>query len=1247
MSDPKLLQVKMQGRMRTGTQSSSLPRGPDRFQNIQPKDSDSEESEDNDSAHHSQINLAPTQMDWTPEEQAIVFKYYGLDALFPKKWTEDGSIPLNNGNGNSNVQQNELLIKKPAGPEQDKSDPLKIKDAIIKIKGTPKYKGQDVSVFISDKNFHSKTFLTRIHQKTDFKQLEQGLSKLKSSINEKSDSAKGIVKKHFAKFVNAKSTIDSFYKEMKNKNLISRQDFGIQPFMASIQELETSALQLYGPVLERRSKADKIRITLSILEQWKFFFNLASNLSEMVKMGRYDAAVRDYKKGKYLMQSSFDTTLEPLKENKNDKFMNDGSALLPRNYKSVFEKLWSEVERVVGEVREEMFKSLSVMSNPIDTQEKIMSYLVELDSKRDPIWCYLETQYNYIIDNCVSSYEGHSEVMDAILAQSKNRPIRRLSSSDSLDVVFSTDSLNMLAMQSRKDTESANSVNVASSGSNLGEVSPSAPWKLNDIKNALNCVKMSTFDTQFGKELLVCYWKQTLKFLTTVCEILSRHLPLFCKTCKLYTESKQKKNKQIEQLRKQTGSKRLKDSQLMMNNIFGLFHDIASLIFAIEKKIDSDDHSEAASIKDFMAMKEITGSMLSLLPLENDKFEENNVKEKYRTALEQLNPLIDLDYLSAHPLMVIHYSVRIMELLNKCHSDIKPHFISDDNFLSAQNFTDSVESIRDNFIDRISSAKLHEFEDWTFENNFAQTSNPNIPIKPDCTLLMKLSHSISKFILQSLAIFLGKGDPQLGYLRAEKIKSSFFESMFRQLDGMEWEITFWRDPECLSAEANTLGYVAVEKNEILKSTFPSKKFGQFIPGITQSVFEATTPNMNTGLDARSFMVLSNLRYMSLSMLPKLSKMLSTKYQVSVSGDLQYLNVTLELLEKIIIANYTKKQNELLKHVVKRNIFFSGLDWSCLQSPHEIRHYCYTILHHLVYVHASISEVSKSLVNRVMQEIVLLLTQELLLAFRQVDRFNIAGMLQATLEMEYLQSMLKAYETTTSANIFTQIYETLERATDPEDKIEPSKMNEFVGNVKQYLLTAKTTTFTQFRSKVLMAILKSQTADIDPTTVRLALDNVEILFDPILKEITTGTGKLTITDQFLVWNNEIVCLSIDYPSILMHAISRQDPVTQKPLIYCQLDDSLCQEEDLAAFEMKLLPADESQLEAIYNALAECSALHPDPQDDLDLNGDGWVTAENVDSFNTSTGLFDKLLDEMESQDNLNSNGKRENSKDLLR
>lgn len=46
----------------------------------------------------------------------------------------------------------------------------------------------------------------------------------------------------------------------------------------------------------------------------------------------------------------------------------------------------------------------------------------------------------------------------------------------------------------------------------------------------------------------------------------------------------------------------------------------------------------------------------------------------------------------------------------------------------------------------------------------------------------------------------------------------------------------------------------------------------------------------------------------------------------------------------------------------------------------------------------------------------------------------------------------------------------------------------------------------------MAIHKSEKAEIDPTTVRLALDNVEISFDPVLVDVTTGLGKLTISEQ---------------------------------------------------------------------------------------------------------------------------------------
>jgi len=44
------------------------------------------------------------------------------------------------------------------------------------------------------------------------------------------------------------------------------------------------AKDLYGPILDRRNKAEKIRITLNILERWKFFFDLPRKLQECLRL---------------------------------------------------------------------------------------------------------------------------------------------------------------------------------------------------------------------------------------------------------------------------------------------------------------------------------------------------------------------------------------------------------------------------------------------------------------------------------------------------------------------------------------------------------------------------------------------------------------------------------------------------------------------------------------------------------------------------------------------------------------------------------------------------------------------------------------------------------------------------------------------------------------------------------------------------------------------------------------------------
>ncbi|KAJ2996633.1 hypothetical protein HDV02_006331 [Globomyces sp. JEL0801] len=179
-------------------------------------------------------------------------------------------------------------------------------------------------------------------------------------------------------------------------------------------------------------------------------------------------------------------------------------------------------------------------------------------------------------------------------------------------------------------------------------------------------------------------------------------------------------------------------------------------------------------------------------------------------------------------------------------------------------------------------------------------------------------------------------------------------------------------------------------------------------------------------------------------------------------NLSILVDTSEILQQIIIKNYCMRKMNHIKGLIKNAVFYSGIDWASLAKPREIRPYCFQILHYMVYIHATISEVSKSLVNMILPELVTSLAQELLINFRKVDRYNVPGMLQGTLEVEFLHNTLKIFENKQSEMIFTNIYDSLEKATDVNEKVDTTRMNDYLFAVKGFLNEAKTGTLSEFK-----------------------------------------------------------------------------------------------------------------------------------------------------------------------------------------
>ncbi|KAJ3239861.1 hypothetical protein HDU78_002599 [Chytriomyces hyalinus] len=585
----------------------------------------------------------------------------------------------------------------------DSSDPMGIKQSIFGRK-TPQQIDLDIyqKILVTHKNFDPKLFLKAVHNSTSYREVtDAGCRNLQTSIDKRAEVMKDLVKQHFAKFVNAKSTIDSFYEEMKTNNLISSELQGVAPFMKALDGLCVSARDTYSPLLDRKDKADKIRMALSLLDQWKFFFNLPSSLLESIKKDKFDAAVRDYNKGKYLMKSSFAAM-----EDANEPHLHTASAfalnvkapvesptevsilsaelspksstpqlhnpvpashsvqpsiatssntknsLLPETYRNVFEHVWNEVENITDQFRKQLFEELTHLEQPLDVQERVLRYLVDLNPEKDPVWFYLNYQYESIISQLNDVYEVHAVKMKD-LKRSYSESLKTPSGSIPLPKPQYVGNVNLEDQQTEqnelekeKDTEqkqqqkelhgsraylnSSNHLGDAAGEENAGGPKPrgriksgmygslfstldGAPvirkterFSLVQFRRAVACVHTKEFESSFTEEYDLHSWKATLKTVRNLCKAMSA-MQDFWRLCKIYSEDRiQKTTEGVTspvKTKRRADIKKMMKCQTMIRHIVELYSKLLSNCF----HLDSDLADLRVSFKDasyFSAMSE-------------------------------------------------------------------------------------------------------------------------------------------------------------------------------------------------------------------------------------------------------------------------------------------------------------------------------------------------------------------------------------------------------------------------------------------------------------------------------------------------------------------------------------------------------------------------------------------------------------------------------------------------------------------
>ncbi|KAM8814753.1 methylosome subunit pICln isoform 2-T2 [Rhynchonycteris naso] len=138
----------------------------------------------------------------------------------------------------------------------------------------------------------------------------------------------------------------------------------------------------------------------------------------------------------------------------------------------------------------------------------------------------------------------------------------------------------------------------------------------------------------------------------------------------------------------------------------------------------------------------------------------------------------------------------------------------------------------------------------------------------------------------------------------------------------------------------------------------------------------------------------------------------------------------------------------------------------------------------------------------------------------------------------------------------------------------------------------------------------------------------------------GTGTLYIAESRLSWlDGSGLGFSLEYPTISLHAVSRDLNAYPREHLYVMVNarfgeeskesDADEEEEDSdddiePIAEFRFVPSDKSALEAMFTAMCECQALHPDPEDedsddydgeeyDVEAHAEGQATLERLEGM----------------------------------
>ena len=159
----------------------------------------------------------------------------------------------------------------------------------------------------------------------------------------------------------------------------------------------------------------------------------------------------------------------------------------------------------------------------------------------------------------------------------------------------------------------------------------------------------------------------------------------------------------------------------------------------------------------------------------------------------------------------------------------------------------------------------------------------------------------------------------------------------------------------------------------------------------------------------------------------------------------------------------RRKGEHIRSILHTGILESGIMWGAAPRPSAVSPFIYQALLFLVQVHAQIRATVPALVSRVIVALVDIMADVTLEAYSRVHTFNMGGMLQATLEIEFVHQTMAYHVSPRAEATLKHVYETISQrySASAAARNESSSLQRELEGVKHTLIASRKATALEF------------------------------------------------------------------------------------------------------------------------------------------------------------------------------------------